>query len=240
MKATPRSSRDSAAGARRPRRRGRPRPDRRALEHLALLSARGGRAGPPAAPGSPAEPRSPPPCSLSASMREHLLEEERVPRGRGGDPCPRLGRKPAPAERSPISSADSSRVSGSSRIDVAFSLPPPQPGRPSRSSGRARQTISTGASRTQSARCSIRSSSVGSPQCTSSNTRTSGGLRASASTSLRTAQKTSSLAAPAVPEPIAALEPRGDDVRVRRSLRAAPGRRDRLGSLSSTISRTGQ
>ena len=106
-------------------------------------------------------------------------------------------------EMSPISSADSSWLSGSSSIDVAFSLPPPQAGLPSRSSGRARQTIRTGASRTQSARCSIRSSSVGSAQCTSSKARTRGDLRASVSTSLRTAQRISSLTAPAVPEPIA-------------------------------------
>ena len=45
-----------------------------------------------------------------------------------------------------ISCVHSSSESGSSRIDVAFSLPPPQPGRASSSSGRARQTSRIGTS----------------------------------------------------------------------------------------------
>ena len=54
----------------------------------------------------------------------------------------------------------------------------PQAGRSSRSSGRARQRSRSGASRVQSARCSIRSSSVGSAQWMSSMTSTSGRSRA--------------------------------------------------------------
>ena len=65
------------------------------------------------------------------------------------------------------SSALSSSESGSSSIAVERTRPPPQPGRASSSSGRARQTIRRGA-RTESARCSIRSSSGASAQWMSS------------------------------------------------------------------------
>ena len=65
-------------------------------------------------------------------------------------------------------------------------------GRLSRSSGRARQKRRIGASREESGTCSTRSSRVGSAQCRSSNTSTSGFRSASASKSLRIAQKVSS------------------------------------------------
>ena len=73
-----------------------------------------------------------------------------------------------------ISSPHSSSESGSSRIVAALNLPPPHAGRRSSSSGRAMQSTRIGASRDQSAMCSIRSRNVGSPQWMSSNTTTSG------------------------------------------------------------------
>ena len=74
-------------------------------------------------------------------------------------------------EQSVDSSSLSSGASGSSSIAAARRRPPPQPGRMSSSSGRARQTIRSGASLTRSARCSISSSSGSSAQWTSSKTR---------------------------------------------------------------------
>ena len=68
-------------------------------------------------------------------------------------------------------------------------------GRVSRSSGRARQRTKRGTLRDQSARYSIRSSSVGSAQCASSSRRTSGRVDAIPSSSLRSAQNVSSLVA---------------------------------------------
>ena len=103
------------------------------------------------------------------------------PRRRAG--CPRSSRaRPrcrsagrAAAVSASTSSALSSGCSGSSSSVVARTRPPPQVGRTSRSSRRARQTIRrSGASRTEAARCSISSSSGSSPQCTSSKTSTSG------------------------------------------------------------------
>ena len=63
----------------------------------------------------------------------------------------------APPASREINSSQSSPESASSRIVVALSLPPPQPGRSSSSSGRAMQSRRIGASRDQSATCSIRS-----------------------------------------------------------------------------------
>ena len=102
------------------------------------------------------------------------------------------------------SSSVSSGPSASSRIEAAFSLPPPQPVRLSSSSGRAMHTSAMGASRARSATCSTRSRKVGSAHWRSSSTTTSGRRRATASNSLRTAQKIFSLVAPgALPRPIA-------------------------------------
>ena len=98
----------------------------------------------------------------------------------------------APPSRLSSSAPASSPASGSSRIEVAFILPPPHPGRISSSSGRATQTSSSSASRVQSARCSIRSRSIGSAQWMSSNTTTSGRSFARCSKSLRTPHAASS------------------------------------------------
>ena len=69
-------------------------------------------------------------AAVLAHHREHLLDVERVP-GRGGrDALPQVAASSgASATRRSMSSAHSSAPSGSSRSDVAFSLPPPQPGR---------------------------------------------------------------------------------------------------------------
>ena len=80
----------------------------------------------------------------------------------------------APATSPSTSCSASSCGSGPSSIEIERRRPPPQPGRASSSSGRARHTISTGASSMRSARCSTRSSSGSSAQCTSSNPSTSG------------------------------------------------------------------
>ena len=78
-------------------------------------------------------------------------------------------RASAPPSRLSISSSDSSTVSGSSVI-----ASPLHAARASRRSGRARQKRSIGASRDQSATCSMRSSSGGSAQWMSSKTSASG------------------------------------------------------------------
>ena len=95
------------------------------------------------------------------------------------------GSSSTPTSRLSASSAAMSAASGSSRTEVAFSLPPPQPGRASRSSGRAMQSRKIGTSRDQSATCSTRSWSGGSAQCRSSSTTTSGRSCASRSKSAR-------------------------------------------------------
>ena len=71
-----------------------------------------------------------------------------------------------------ISLAASASVSGSRWIVVALSLPPPHIGRRSSSSARARHSRRIGASRDQSAMCSMRSRNVGSAQWMSSKTTT--------------------------------------------------------------------
>ena len=71
-------------------------------------------------------------------------------------------------------------------------LPPPQPGRRSRSSGRAVQTSSIGTPETQSARWSMKSSSPASAQWRSSKTRTIGRCSASPSRNARQAVNDSS------------------------------------------------
>ena len=94
----------------------------------------------------------------------------------------------------------SSVESGSSAIAVALSLPPPQAGRTSSSSGRAMQASRIGASRDQSAMYSIRSRRVGSAHWMSSITKTTGRDDAIDSSSLRIAQSVSSgTAAPPAP-----------------------------------------
>ena len=118
------------------------------------------------------------------------------------------GGRVARLRRFAISSRVSSSPSGSSRIEVAFSLPPPQPGRASSSSGRAMHSSMIGASRDRSATCSTRSRNVGSAHWRSSNTTTSGRRRATASNSRRAAQKISSLVPPSgPPNPTASATP---------------------------------
>src|SRR5439155_835182 len=80
-----------------------------------------------------------------------------------------------------ISFAVSSSDRGASATVAAFTLPPPHAGRRSSNSSRAVQRISIGTSRTQSARCSMKSSTPSSAQWMSSNISTSGCCSASAS-----------------------------------------------------------
>ena len=116
----------------------------------------------------------------SSSIRDRLLDEERValglleqrlalrrPTARGR----RAARRRAPRSRR----ARAARARSRRRA----ARPPPQPGRMSSSSGRARQRISSGASSTRSRRCSISSSSGSSAQWMSSKTRISGCASAS-------------------------------------------------------------
>ena len=167
------------------RRGGRPGPPPHRARSRAARRRSARRAAPGAAPGSSAARR---PC--------------RGPLGRGR-PSPRgtadcRPRSPRCALRVSSSSSMSARrpsasrrasasASGSSRIDVAFSLPPPQPGLTSRSSGRATQRRRIGAARDQSTTCSTRSSIGSSAQWRSSITSTSGRSRARSSRSARVA-----------------------------------------------------
>ena len=134
-----------------------------AMEDLALdaarsitarSSGRAGRAAPRAAPGSSRAPRCPRAARLATSATSP--HEQRVAvgcRGSGSRSPHRCRRRPGARRSSRAPSASS----GSSRTVVALSLPPPQPGRSSRSSGRARQRTKIGASRPRSAMCSTRS-----------------------------------------------------------------------------------
>ncbi len=84
------------------------------------------------------------------------------------------GQSSAPSRLSTSSMARLAGRAARAAPCVAFSLPPPQPGRSSSSSGRAMHSSRIGASRVQSATCSIRSRNAGSAQWMSSNTTTSG------------------------------------------------------------------
>ena len=97
-----------------------------------------------------------------------------------------------PPRRFSTSRSDSSGESGSSVRVLARSLPPPQPGRTSSSSGRAMQATRIGASRLRSVTWSTRSSRLGSAQWRSSSTTTSGRERDRPSKNRRTAQPISS------------------------------------------------
>ncbi len=90
-----------------------------------------------------------------------------------------------------MSSAVCSSESGESASVVAFSLPPPQPGRRSRSSGRAVATTSSGTSVTQSTSSSRKSRRLSSAQWMSSTTTTSGRCSASPSRKRRQAANAS-------------------------------------------------
>ena len=160
-----------------PRRCGTPGPrPRRAREPRARRSA-AGRAAPRAAPGSSAGRRRRSPCE-SCTIASISSTNSGLPSAARADPLAQLGvelgRRRAGARSARPSRASSS---GSSRTVVAFSLPPPQPGRSSSSSGRARHRSRIGASRDQSATCSTRSRNVGSAQWRSSKTTTSGRSR---------------------------------------------------------------
>ena len=86
-----------------------------------------------------------------------------------------LARKLPRLSRFSTSSLLSSGASGSSRIEVAFSLPPPQPGRCVEQLGAAPCRAARSARRaTRSATCSTRSRKVGSAHWRSSSTTTSG------------------------------------------------------------------
>ena len=110
-----------------------------------------------------------------ADEADHLLDEEWVALGRLEDARPRSSSPTsAPSSSAATSASASAAASGSSSTVVAFSLPPPQFGRRSRSSGRAMQSSRIGASRLRSATWSTRSRNASSPQWMSSSTTTSG------------------------------------------------------------------
>ena len=115
----------------------------------------------------PSLPATRAPSSISIPTNSSTIE--RIALGRARDPgAHRRGGPLAGYERIDQFEAQSPSVSGSSRIVVALSLPPPQVGRSSRNSGRAGQMKRIGESRVRSATDSIRSSRVGSAQWMSS------------------------------------------------------------------------
>ena len=130
-----------------------------------------------------------------------------------------------------MSTAHSSSDRGSSEIDVAFSLPPPQSGRASSSSGRAMHASRIGASTDQSATCSINASIVGSAHCTSSIRNTSGRVAAIASRRRRIAHSVSSGVSLLPLDTDDLPDLRGD--RGRRAHRRPPARRCRARASSA-------
>ena len=132
---------------------------------------------------------------------DELLDEKRVPIG--GLSTRTIAAGARPRARLAISASQSGSGRRSSTRELAFDFPRPQPGRSSRSSGRAMQTTRIGAPCTRSARYSTKSRNVVSAQCRSSKKTTRGRSRASASNRLRVAQKISSRSLDASAAPIA-------------------------------------
>ena len=165
---------------------------------------RAGRGAPPAARGSSAarrrwgsaDGRDARLVALDVALvDEHaheLLDEQRVALGAREDA---VGQLRPPRRASPTRCSTSARlssaVSGSSSTRSALGAAPAKLGRVSNRSLRETATISTGRPEIDAARCSIRSSRVGSAQCTSSKRTTSGWRAATASSSWRTAQNVS-------------------------------------------------
>ena len=131
--------RDRPARAPRPRPGGRPAPRPRRARAPRARTPAAGRAAPRAAPGSSSGTVT----SLGRLLdhREHLLDEERVPLGGGADPLAER-RDRAPGRRAARRSARRSRRPRAARAArrSRSACPPPQPGRSSSSSGRARQS----------------------------------------------------------------------------------------------------
>ena len=179
--------------------------DGRVLEHETLLvGARPSRRAamiPWSVSGSGARPSRP---SLDVELGE-LLRVQRVAAARSSSACwvRRRARACRGRFRGAVRSAPR-RAATSARV-VAFSLPPPQPGRRSSSSGRAVATTRSGTSVTQSTSSSTKSSRLSSAQCRSSKTRTSGRCSASPSRKRRQAEKASLRRSP--PSSVSAAEP---------------------------------
>ena len=133
--------------------------------------------------------RSLPSAPCSSEHAHRLLDEQRIALGLVEQARPDVLATPG-APRAVRRQAPRSRraPSGSSSIAVERTRPPPQPGRTSSSSGRARQRISSARSRTHCARWSISSSSGSSAQWMSSKTMISGWTSASSSANSRAAQ----------------------------------------------------
>ena len=190
------SASSGASACTAPRWKTRPRPSRARAPR-----ARGNRADPGvprAAPGSSAAPATSPfpasrtSASISSTNSGLPSAASRI-----------LSRRSAPAPpRRPTSASLSAADSGSSRTVAAFSLPPPQPGRRSSSSGLAMHSRSRGASRDRSATCSTRSRNVCSAQWMSSKTQIGGRAAARSSSSLRNAQAISSAEVVVSPSPM--------------------------------------
>ena len=148
-----------------------------------------------------------------------------------------------------MSAPHSASVSGPRWMAVRPGAASPQSGRWSRSSGRAMPTRRIGAPRETSATWATRSRKVGSAQCRSSSTTTSGPRCASASKSRLTAQEVSSLVpVAAVPRPIAsatrsAISPALSSPASRAAIAAdgwRPGASPSPRAMSRTISASGQ
>ena len=135
----------------------------------------------------------------------------------------RTGRSRSRARSAAVCSSES----GESASVVAFSLPPPQAGRRSRSSGRAVPTTSSGTSASQSTSSSTKSSSVSSAQWRSSNTSTSGRCSDIASSARRHAANAT--LTPVAAELVSSPRP----TRAKRCVRTRPRRRSRESRPSS-------
>ena len=142
--------------------------------------------------------------SVSSSMRAVSSRKRGLPSARSRTSARSAAGVSPAGSRSSASSALSGSGRAASSIAEARGFPPPQVARSSSSSIRARQTIRTGTSRSDRARCSITSSMRSSAHWTSSNTSTSGCASASCSAQRRAAQLVSvdasaSSAAPRTP-----------------------------------------
>ena len=129
------------------------------------------RAARPAAPGSSAATVDVAALRASATISSR---KSGLPSQASMIALARLGSSPSPRPSS--RRAQSSAAKRLEQDRGGMSLPPAQPGRPSRSSGRARQRSRSGVPRERSATWSSRSRSIGSAQCRSSKTATSGPL----------------------------------------------------------------
>ena len=175
------------------------------LEQRPSPRPRGRRGGRRRSPAASREAAGPPPSRARGRAARTARRRAGCPPTRSSSACWISAGSSERSSTCEMRRAVCSAESGESPIVEALSLPPPQPGRRSRSSGRALQTTRSGTSLSQSTSSSTKSSRPSSAQCRSSSTRTSGRCSASASRKRRQAANASPRRSP--PRPVSVSSP---------------------------------